>query len=132
VREAQRIVEGDQMKTKAPRMSEAIALFEQWTGPAYPKIQIAFAAMFMQYGHGKATEKQLEAAWDDIADVTCAVEAARAQKPVSGTATVPGPIPGQVPVGAPPAPAPPALAAAAAKPAPKPAVKAKPKPKRKK
>lgn len=68
VRQAARQVLGDKAKVKAPKMSEAIELIEQWAGPAYPDVMAKFAGTFADWGHGKKSDKLLEAAWDDIAD----------------------------------------------------------------
>lgn len=77
------------VKLKAPKMSEAVELIEQWAGPAYPAIMSAFAGTFADWGRGKKSNKVLEAAWDDIADalagkkpkVTKAEKAIKASKP---------------------------------------------------
>lgn len=67
VRAAQRETDPD-AAPKAPRMSEAIALIEQWDGPGYPDVMRAWARSFVEYGHGKSRESGLKAAWDDIAN----------------------------------------------------------------
>ena len=68
IRQAAKQVLGDKGKIKAPKMSEAIELIEQWAGPAYPEVMMKFAGTFADWGRGKKSDKVLEAAWDDIAD----------------------------------------------------------------
>lgn len=68
VKAAAKEVLGDKAKTKVPRISDAIDLIEPWTGPAYPKLMTKFASTFVDWAHGKTSDKALEAAWDDIAD----------------------------------------------------------------
>lgn len=70
VRQAQREVEGALEKPRSAKLSEMVSLFEQWTGPAYPKMMGSFAAAFVDRAHGKlkSGDKGLTAAWDDLAD----------------------------------------------------------------
>lgn len=68
VRKAQEEIEGANPKPKAPRMAQAIELFETWDGPGYAAVMQKFAAAFCQWGHGKLETEWLTAAWDDLAD----------------------------------------------------------------
>jgi ParB/RepB/Spo0J family partition protein len=68
VRQAAKAVGAD--TNKAPRMSEATALFETKLADEgqYPPVLVAFAKAFSKWGHGKVGDKALTNAWDDVAD----------------------------------------------------------------
>jgi ParB/RepB/Spo0J family partition protein len=68
-------------KQKAPRMSEAVELFEGWTGALYPKVMASFAQAFMAWGKGKLTDKAITRAWDDVADAADAASSAKSGRP---------------------------------------------------
>ncbi len=67
VQAAQKEVEGSVDKPKAPKLSDVDVLFERFAGPAYPPVMVKFAEKFQDWRQGKATEKGLEACWEDIA-----------------------------------------------------------------
>jgi len=92
VRQAQRMVEGALTKPRAPKMNEAVGLFEQWTGPAYPAVMTKFAGAFVDWSRGKLNsanpDKILEAAWDDVADQISEKPAKTTEKKPEAKATV--------------------------------------------
>lgn len=71
VRQAAKTVEGALEKSKAPKLAEAVELFQSWIGPAYQIVLQNFAKGFVSWAHGELGvngDKELEALWDDIAD----------------------------------------------------------------
>lgn len=84
IRQAQREVAGALDKPRSMKMTEAIGLMEQWTGPGYPRVMTAFAGAFVDRSHGKLKggDKELEARWDDIGDALSGKKPRKAIAPV--------------------------------------------------
>lgn len=85
VKQAAQEVLGDQAKVKAWKAADTVEFFEPLCGPAYPKPMMRFAEAFIQRVKGETSDKELLAAWDNIADALSGPPVTIAMFPPTGT-----------------------------------------------
>jgi ParB/RepB/Spo0J family partition protein len=68
VRKAQQQIPGAIVNPKAPKMAEAVELFEQFDGPAFQPVMRTLAQVFCNWAGGKIGDQILKDAWSRVDD----------------------------------------------------------------
>lgn len=68
IRQAAKSVQGEKARLKAPKMGEAIDLFEGFICALYPAAMVDLCKAFSEWGHGRITDKAVEKVWDKLAE----------------------------------------------------------------